>query len=547
MIGIISLFTGMIAPVVGNNSVAYPFPLTDVQILAYIILLCLAIGFYLVSVRRWGMFRITWLAILILLGYISSLAISGDIHAIQSGYPLLELRWGWIFIIVGSIALLYTIIYDQGDDSDSPSLFSDAIIGVVGTITLVALSALIIKASLWYTRWPSSSVLEQVFWSGSISSSSGITQTEAYNKIESLSFERRNDSISFMVPTDSGAIMKPSGAWYPGNNVRSETIAGHTLVTSSSGTWLDGKIIESNEHLSRDWDILLREQGGVSSIISHRDIDSYTGISIVPGEIVLSETTTTVAWVNKTASGYEIMKDGKTISIPYAQISELGISRSGYDTLALAYTQSGGIIVVKNGAPIENIRTGYREGSWKNNGSHSIYITEENDIRRIIYDGVSIGKEFGEIREVFLEKSGNNYAFFARPIGETEYCIFTRFRGNLCGLRGYMNPRMSADGSSIIFAGLRDGIWGIYRNTDTIIRDTGYTNTDISRDYAFFDITNPKQYVFLEYTDGKYKVRKNGKIIPWTWDDVGLDVTFGYDNKVIMSAKDSEGWRVLEF
>ncbi len=59
MIGIISLFTGMIAPVVGNSSVAYPFPLTDVQILAYIILLSLAVGFYLVSVRRWGMFRIT--------------------------------------------------------------------------------------------------------------------------------------------------------------------------------------------------------------------------------------------------------------------------------------------------------------------------------------------------------------------------------------------------------------------------------------------------------------------------------------------------------
>ena len=80
----------------------------------------------------------------------------------------------------------------------------------------------------------------------------------------------------------------------------------------------------------------------MSSIISHRDIDSYTGISIVPGEIVLSETTTTAAWVNKTASGYEIMKDGKSISMPYTQISELGISRSGYDTLALAYTQSGG-------------------------------------------------------------------------------------------------------------------------------------------------------------------------------------------------------------
>jgi hypothetical protein len=177
--------------------------------------------------------------------------------------------------------------------------------------------------------------------------------------------------------------------------------------------------------------------------------------------------------------------------------------------MALARTQSGELIVLKNGTPIENIRAGYREGSWKTNGSHSIYITRENDVERIIYDGVSIGKEFGEVRETFLEKSGNTYAFFARPIGESHYCVFTRFRGNLCDLTGYMNPRLGADGSSIIYAGLSGGIWSIYRNTDTVVRDTGYTHADISNDYVFFDITNPKQYVFLENNDGKYQVRKN--------------------------------------
>lgn len=77
MIGIISLFTGMIAPVVANGNMAYPFPLTDMQTLAYIILFLLAIGFYLVSVRRWGGFRIVGLVLLIILGYISSIAFSG--------------------------------------------------------------------------------------------------------------------------------------------------------------------------------------------------------------------------------------------------------------------------------------------------------------------------------------------------------------------------------------------------------------------------------------------------------------------------------------
>ena len=77
MIGIISLFTGMVAPVVANGNMAYPFPLTDMQTLAYIILFLLAIGFYLVSVRRFGAFRIVGLALLVILGYMSSIAFSG--------------------------------------------------------------------------------------------------------------------------------------------------------------------------------------------------------------------------------------------------------------------------------------------------------------------------------------------------------------------------------------------------------------------------------------------------------------------------------------
>jgi hypothetical protein len=60
-----------------------------------------------------------------------------------------------------------------------------------------------------------------------------------------------------------------------------------------------------------------------------------------------------------------------------------------------------------------------------------------------------------------------------------------------------MNPRVAPDGS-IVYAGLKDGVWGIYRDINPIIRNTGYPNTgDISRDYVFFDMTNPKSYLFI--------------------------------------------------
>jgi hypothetical protein len=81
-----------------------------------------------------------------------------------------------------------------------------------------------------------------------------------------------------------------------------------------------------------------------------------------------------------------------------------------------------------------------------------------------------------------------------------------------------------------------------------VIRDTGYASNDITGDYVFFDITNPKQYIFLEKgEDTTYKIRKNGKLLPQVWKDVGLDVTFGYDNIAIMSVQDDTGWHVIEF
>jgi hypothetical protein len=84
-----------------------------------------------------------------------------------------------------------------------------------------------------------------------------------------------------------------------------------------------------------------------------------------------------------------------------------------------------------------------------------------------------------------------------------------------------MNPRLSADGSSILYAGLKDKIWKIYRNIYVIIQDTKYTHDDISGDYSFYDITNPKTYIFIEKNnDGSYLVRKNGKIIPKKWNDI---------------------------
>ncbi len=143
------------------------------------------------------------------------------------------------------------------------------------------------------------------------------------------------------------------------------------------------------------------------------------------------------------------------------------------------------------------------------NGNSSIYAVEQNGYIELVYNGKIIDRKFDEIREIFLDRESDEYTYFGRPLGEQTYCLYTRYRGNICGLSGYMNPRISPDGTGIIFAGLKDGAWGIYRNAIPIIRNTGYPNRDnISADYVFFDITNPSYYLFIRHTNNGYQLYK---------------------------------------
>jgi hypothetical protein len=256
----------------------------------------------------------------------------------------------------------------------------------------------------------------------------------------------------------------------------------------------------------------------------------------------------TFAWGEKSASWYTVSKNGVTVWDMLSWIDRISLSTSGYDIMVKWASQSGTFMIIKNWVVLENMREGYIRGTYRSNGSHSLYVIAKENGFRIVYDGSIIQGDFEEVRETFLEKSGNSYGYFARPLGEKKYCLFTRYRGNICGLDGYMNPQLAADGGSILFAWLKEGVWSIYRNTGIVIRESGYSKQDITNDYVFLDITNPRQYLFIEKNEnGTYTLRKNGKLVPWIWQDVGLDATFWYDNKIIMTAKDTVWWRIIEF
>jgi hypothetical protein len=73
-------------------------------------------------------------------------------------------------------------------------------------------------------------------------------------------------------------------------------------------------------------------------------------------------------------------------------------------------------------------------GSYISNGAHSLFVTEKEGIKKVIHDMEVVSRDLQEVRETFIEEDGGSYTYFGRPIGENTYCIFTRYRGNLCGL-----------------------------------------------------------------------------------------------------------------
>jgi hypothetical protein len=53
MLAIVSIFTGVIAPIARYGDQSFAFPMTDLQMISYILLGLLVICFFLVSTKKW--------------------------------------------------------------------------------------------------------------------------------------------------------------------------------------------------------------------------------------------------------------------------------------------------------------------------------------------------------------------------------------------------------------------------------------------------------------------------------------------------------------
>lgn len=554
LLAIMSIFTGIIAPgtSVLENQLAYP--MTDARIFSYILLFFLIIGFYTASIHTWRFFRYNSILIFGTIGILFFLTLTGQITETKTGLETNGLSWGWIFIGIGTILLFRAYKWDGKNENPSELRQTiDTLLGIVGSFTLACIASVIVLISLSFTNKSyQASILERAFWSGNLRYMSGnIITTQSYEEIPMLQYDRRSESLIFGTKSKSGSMIT---LWNP-EKIQTLSwsyplvmhIRENLYTRDAQGHIYSWWVLMENARIIGENDTIISQSWSNWNVYSSKPSWSfdYSGTILDP---VISGDRLTLAWNEKTLSGTQITKMWKPQWEKYEKVYSMNLSQWWYDIMSLVESTKQEKYIVKNNEIITRLDSSYISGSYISNGSHSIYQTTSEWSKRVVVDGQVLPGKYDEIREVFLEKNGGYYAYFAKPVGWIKFCLFTKYRGNLCGLDGYMNPRLSPDGSSIIYAGYQDGIWNIYRNTEVIVKNTHYVNSDISGDYVFFDITNPRTYLFIkkDISTGKYSLIKNGKNLPWFWDDFGTEVSFGYDNHIILKLKDKDGWKIAE-
>ena len=554
LLSIMSIFTGIIAPGTTTRIGSIAYPLTDAKIFSYLLLIFLIIGFYTAAIHAWRYFRYNAILIFWVVGLLFFLTLSGQVIEAKNGFETSGLSWGWIFFFVG-IGMLFKAYRGDGSYENPSELRQtiDTLLGIVGSFTLACIAGVIIFISLSISwRIESKSILEKLLWSGSTHTESGaIILSASYVDITSLSYDRKSDALIYAIRNGKNRIYTMINPLATMSFTAS--LAGTPMLIGSYFILLDhdnraysGSVKLSNTMILWGNDTLLVWSGSDWNVRSAKSSWSFDHSGAINRPII-SEDHMTLAWIENNWRHTRMMKMGKQEWPEYEKVYSMNLSAWGYDLMALV-SSSGWLQIVKNGEGEWNIEAGYITGSYVSNGSHSIYLIQWEKWKNIIYDGHRLPTGYDDVREIFLEKNWGAYAYFAKPLWAIEYCLFTKYRGNICGLDWYMNPRMSADGSSILYAGFHDGIWSIYRNTEVLVKNTNYSNAEVSGDYVFFDITNPRDYLFVKKNlqTSQYTLIKNGKNLPGIWEDFGTDISFGYDNHIILRLKDANGWRMAE-
>lgn len=559
-LAIMSLFTGIIGPGTKSGDMLVSYAMTDMRVWIFFLLILLVIGFYTAAVRNFRILGGITIGIIFILSVLFSATLLGNIRDIKSETIVSGFSWGWVFYGVGIILLIWSILRRKSDTESVIGSYLDMTIGVIGSITLTILSSMIFLTSIsFHEKSNKESILLSLFGSGEVETLSWWNLWWNFSSEPVLTYDRKDTTLIIQTSGSQSTIsISQDGNTHTENWVwkKIHKIGESLYREDTSGNIYSGNTLLTGAILTQ-WEkgiLLAGEHPTLKTIKKEYPLPYFSGwvmyTNTGESHIIASKNGEHLIQVVTSQSGISIIQDGVPWERLYNDIFSIQLSSDGKSYMILA-SQSGSSekILYKNDVIQKRLSSQYIPGTYRSNGNHYFYTERGTTGIKAYYDSEKIGYSLDEVREIFLDTDGPSYAFFGKVMGNPTYCLFTRYRWNLCGLEAYMNPILWADGTSIIYAGKKNGIWNIYRNSEVLIENVGYDNTNIRNDYVFFDTTNPRTYLFIRKDPDtqKYQGIKNGKILPESWDDIGVDqVYFGFDNHILLPVKTGSTWKILE-
>lgn len=561
ILGIISVLTGIVAPIVQVDWVYLPLPVTNLRIITLFLLICMMGAFLAAVFQRWKFFNTFALLMTLCIIMTALFTLSGTLGNYRGIGESVTFSWGWIFFL-GWITLFFLQQFLESHDET----ISFGFMWGVGSLFLLTIISIILYISLLNEKnHGDTPLLKDFFSTGTRILSWGIALSPSFLEIRSLSYDRINDVLAFhardeggekiFIGKGSGTVLALSGindvvftnyggnVYYLLSSLRegmsvyrewTRLLSGPLIIPIFDHKW---KVLSWMSYIGDGW--VWKNMNGNTRYIPHHGNDDPR---------VITESGDIVTVASRTGNLWNIFHNNENILLPYTSIIAMYRGHTPRETIALV-KKGDTNMVVQNGEIFYPLHSSFLPGTFLSNGNDFLYQTEKYNYFQMNWNGETLSWLYEEIGPVILSESLSAYAFFARPIEHADWCLIVKKKNPVCWFEAIMHPVLSWDGWTLLFAWKKAWKWSIYRNGDALLSDTGYAPKYPSRDRFFIDPTTPSNYIFIVYdadTD-TYSVNHSGKKLPQAWRWIGEDVWFTYDNRVIMTVLYDTSWHVAEF
>lgn len=273
--------------------------------------------------------------------------------------------------------------------------------------------------------------------------------SRAFDQIFDFSFDRKKNILSFIATASGETVAYPSETKIsrPDDLLTVRTFGERTFFIQKTGEVIEnGKWIghTTMQEFDNRFLVFVNEKKEIEVVTDTGSV-LYGVYGDEPDLFTYIPTTGDLYWRVRVDGQHIIYKNSRPVTEFFPNILRYAVSADGNITM-IAEDTSFAKMVVKSNTVVHTMYPSYVQGTLRMNTSDVIYaIQNEDGSFSMVLNGMILDRKLEEIREVFIEQSASGFAYFGRPQGESRYCLFTRYRGNLCGLESYMNPSLEAD------------------------------------------------------------------------------------------------------